>query len=496
MPDFSRILLLGHSQYRYLYVELARKLKAKHGSEIYLYCAKEQRSKFWHDKNKDGVFSGIIANETLYRAVALPVDDTEGLFKRASELEAWLGTTINALAVTDRHLGRGYALAGFNHPRSYASEQTSYAQMVAGFVALIEFWRNQFETKSPTLVIDCGKVAALICRRMNIPYRTLAGSRYKNLHQWAHNEYCENPRIEERYRELENTNVTTIDSPYHSHMTLRRMFNRNVTVWGVLGQIYLILKRQLYKRIRRPEDKSGYYLLDEVRYVWRRRTDMRRLKALSKPLSTLEGESFVYYPLHTEPETALQTLSPEYFFQLSCIAALSRDLPAGVILAVKETYEAIGRRPADFYRQLADFKNVVIIDMMELELEVVRRAAIVATITGTGGFEGAVMGKPVITFGRHNQYNFLPHVSVVDDEAKLKDVLHAALVGDKHRDSSKVAGARFLQAVCDESFDLRDYDYIRLDRFDSGVVEEAVAFLERSLEQSWKPPKKLLRTRL
>ena len=67
-------------------------------------------------------------------------------------------------------------------------------------------------------------------------------------------------------------------------------------------------------------------------------------------------------------------MSPEYFYQLSCIAALSRDLPAGAILVVKETLAATGRRPRDFYAQIKEFKNVVMLDIRELGLEVVRAA--------------------------------------------------------------------------------------------------------------------------
>ncbi len=161
-------------------------------------------------------------------------------------------------------------------------------------------------------------------------------------------------------------------------------------------------------------------------------------------------------------------------------------------LAIKETYEAIGRRPADFYRQIAEFKNVVILDMMELGLEVARRSVAVATITGTGGFECAVMGKPVITFGRHNQYNFLPHVLLVTDEIELKSLLQTALDGSLEQEA-KINGARFLQAVCDESFDLREYDYIHLDQFEPQAIDDAIASLKQGLERAWTPAERSLR---
>jgi hypothetical protein len=256
-------------------------------------------------------------------------------------------------------------------------------------------------------------------------------------------------------------------------MALRKRFVRDVALAGVARRCATILLRHAYWRLRGYAKAKGYYPLEEVAYIRRRRADMLRLEALSRPLSSLEGRRFVYYPLHTEPETALQTLSPEYFYQLSAIAALARDLPAGVMLAVKETYEAVGRRPADFYRQIAEFKNVVILDMLELGLEVVRKADAVATITGTGGFEGAVLGKPVISFGRHNQYNILAHVYTVTDETRLEDDLRRALDPGFDRAKARRDGARFLEATKTISFDLAGFHHAAADSVEAGVLDAA-----------------------
>ena len=92
------------------------------------------------------------------------------------------------------------------------------------------------------------------------------------------------------------------------------------------------------------------------------------------------------------------------------------------MLAVKDTYAAVGVRPDNFYDQIRAFKNVVLLDTMILG-HVIRQAELVATITGTAGFEAAVMGKPVISFGHHNIYNFLPHVRLITDERDLKPAL-------------------------------------------------------------------------
>lgn len=478
---FQRVFLVAHSQYRYLFIDIARELRAKHGSEIFLYCSTGQEARFWEGEGDPGLFSAISVVDHLYRAARNPVADRELVIRKAREHEEILGATINTLAVADRHLGRGYALGGFRHPRSRISEGVSYEQMLNGYSTLVDFWIEEFRRHRPTMVLNGGKVPALLCRRYGVTFRTLAGSRFRNFHQWAHNEFFENPLIAPAFDRSEKRGSIDIETPYYAHMTLRQRFLRRTKLGRVIFESLRFVAQNIYWSLRGYQKAKGYYLAERVSYLWRRRADILRYRRLSRPLASLEGQPFVYYPLHTEPETALQTLSPEYFYQLAFIAALSRDLPAGVKLGVKETFESVGRRPRDFYQQIAEFKNVVILDMMELGLDVGRKAELVATITGTGGFEAATMGKPVVTYGQHNQYSLLAHVEVIDDESKLKSILERFVEGNYDRESAASDGARFLDAVLSVSFDLRDYDYIDLKKYDPVVVGEALKSLEASV---------------
>ena len=149
--------------------------------------------------------------------------------------------------------------------------------------------------------------------------------------------------------------------------------------------------------------------------------------------------------------------------------------------SVKETYENRGRRPDNFYAQILSFKNVVLMDMLELGLEVVKRARAVATISGTAGMEAAVLGVPVISFGRHNLYNFLPHVRVIGREEDLKPALDAALSDSFDRDAAARDGARFLAALKTSSFDLRSLDLLKQNAPEPEAVEDAYRALVASV---------------
>ena len=150
-----------------------------------------------------------------------------------------------------------------------------------------------------------------------------------------------------------------------------------------------MIAQHLYWHLRRYDKRGGYFLSEQIKFLWAYRASALKLRPpFTKSLSDLEGKKFVFFPLHTEPETALQGMSPEFMFQLEAITAIARDLPADTFLVVKEAFHALGRRPRDFYAQISAFKNIVLLDTHEYGLEVVKKANAIATITGTAGYGG------------------------------------------------------------------------------------------------------------
>lgn len=474
------ILIGAHSQYRAVYSSVAKVLQTQ-GSNVHLSVATAEEKKFYETRDI-GRYASITVANWLYGACRDVVADPDAVLRQAAENEKRLGATYNEIMLTDRHLGRGYALGGFRHPRSKVSEETSYIQAVHAINKTVAFWEELIERADAGLIINCGKIGALIARMLGIPYRVLAASRYKNYHYWAIDEYFRNPEFASAYAQVSSKEELSVEAPYATHLQMRTYFSKHLTFQGAALDSIRLIAQRCYWRLRGYEKaKYGYYLLDEVAYLWRRYNDMRQMAKKGLSLDSLKGQRFIYYPLHTEPESALQMLSPKYFSQLNCIASLARDAPAGVLLAVKETVAAAGRRPRDFYDQIAAFKNVVFIDPNELGLRVISNAATVATITGTGGFEAAAMGKPVISFGQHNIYNFLPHVSVIANPDDLATALQQALGLEVDHDCARRDGARFLCAISQASFDLEDFSILKPDEIDQTAVEASVRSLLTSV---------------
>lgn len=479
----SGVALVAGSETRLFMLEVARLLKLRHGSVLHLYCSGPQEVMFYKERDTEGLFASITDADVLLPSTLRTDLDEPSVVARARKFEARIGSTYNMLAVANRHLGRGYALGGFYHPRSRVSQNTTYLQLLHAYNETLAFWEREFREKGISLVLNGGKEAACMARALGLPCRALAGARYKNYHYWGWNEFNENPSIEIAYHNGVSVPVEGLNEPYLAHRVNRSRFLGESGFASMVKKLLMATARHSYWYVRGYKKAKGYYLRENLKYYMRQWREYNRLRKLARvKLADLKGQSFVFYPLHLEPEAALQILSPEYFYQLSSIAAISRDLPAGTLLAIKEAFGAIGRRPANFYDQIAELKNVVMLDTMELGLDVVREARAVATINGTAGFEAAVMGKPVIAFGRHNTYNFLPHVRVVTHEAKLKKYLHDALNGGIDEETARKDGLRFLQAVVASSFDMRNYDYVKLREFERQTVEDAYQSLLRSLQ--------------
>lgn len=470
------------SEARYLLIDLAKRLRHRHGSALHVYATTRQDADFYESINQDGLFASVNDAGVLMRSALEPVADEAAVLARARHFERKIGETYNRVAVAHRHFGRGYALGGFHHPRSRVSQHATYGQLLQAYNKTFEFWEREFAEKQLSLVVNGGKEVCCIARANGVPYRSYASARYKNYHYWTSDEYWSHPDLERTYRKIvSEAQAADIANPYLSEGSQRRRFLKRARLEVMVGRLGWIVMQNLYWRLRGYDKVTGYLLRDRLRHEVRRCVGIRRLnRAGYAKLDEIDGP-FVFYPLHTEPEASIGRFSPEYFSQLTAIATLARDLPAGVRLAVKETIYSAGRRPDNFYDQIADLKNVVMLDIWERGVDVVRQAAAVATITGTAGLEGAAMGKPIISFGQHNIYEFLPHVFVVRDDCDLREILRCALeeVSPKR---ARADGARFLQALEASCFDLGNYDYVDLNSYDDDTVERAYQALVQSLD--------------
>jgi len=106
----------------------------------------------------------------------------------------------------------------------------------------------------------------------------------------------------------------------------------------------------------------------------------------------------VFYAFQYQPEQS--TLSQGIFYanQIALIENISKSLPLGYTLIVKEHPWGRGARPVWQYQHLADFYNIQFCDAPSKEI--IAKVEAVIVISGTVGFEALMLEKPTIVMGR------------------------------------------------------------------------------------------------
>jgi len=166
----------------------------------------------------------------------------------------------------------------------------------------------------------------------------------------------------------------------------------------------------LKKTLRKIRDPGiGLYaLIQRARY--------NRYKVESaEAVQTLSPDfSYIYFPLHLQPEMTTSAIGGIYSDQLLAIERLARKIPDDVQIVVKENPKQTEfQRSQTFYRRLKMIPNVVLITANYNTYDLIKGSEFVATITGTAGWEAINMGKPALVFGKA-WYESLPGVFKYD----------------------------------------------------------------------------------
>ncbi len=129
--------------------------------------------------------------------------------------------------------------------------------------------------------------------------------------------------------------------------------------------------------------------------------EAKRARAQRRLLRISGSETpFVYFPLHYEPEANADVYGGEFAFQPDALAALSAALPKGWSILIKENpAQGFVRRGEAFHRLIEALPNVFWAPDDTPSALLVERAALVASLCGTVGYEALLAGKPCLYFG-------------------------------------------------------------------------------------------------
>jgi len=141
-------------------------------------------------------------------------------------------------------------------------------------------------------------------------------------------------------------------------------------------------------------------------------------------------EKFVLVALHYQPEETSCPTGGTYSDQILMIQLLDQLLPKNTDVIIKEHksqfythQEGASGRTSLFYKRISQISSrVKFISESYDPFELIDKAEIVVTISGTIGWESAIRGTPVFVFGRA-WYEEMPRVYKVKSKESLLDAL-------------------------------------------------------------------------
>ena len=167
------------------------------------------------------------------------------------------------------------------------------------------------------------------------------------------------------------------------------------------------LPKRMLRFIHRLFERPDLFSLDTIRVSF-----MRNIPVLRKIVRGLRQyrnasqfdfgelnalpEKFIYYPIQYTPEASINTPAPYFIDQERAIDALRYAMPNDFVLVVKEHWACIPVRPVPFMRRIRRLPGISVARYDLPSLELVRRASLTATVTGTAAMEAALLGRPAL----------------------------------------------------------------------------------------------------
>lgn len=144
---------------------------------------------------------------------------------------------------------------------------------------------------------------------------------------------------------------------------------------------------------------------------------------------------FVYYPLHVDPEMTTMVLGDKLTDQVATIAAISKQMPAGYKLIVKEHIPMLGKRPWGYYKAINSLPDVHMVSPFESSFKIIQKAALTVVITGTSAWENMMFGRVPVIMGNVHFLNleegaiYAPELTTL--HAKIKEAMNAKPVSSE-----------------------------------------------------------------
>ncbi|MDA3867662.1 MAG: hypothetical protein PF489_13065 [Salinivirgaceae bacterium] len=136
---------------------------------------------------------------------------------------------------------------------------------------------------------------------------------------------------------------------------------------------------------------------------------------------------YIVLPLHYQPEMTSNPSGDIFTDQMLCVEMLAKNLPSGYQIYIKEHRsqfyahtEGHSYRIKEFYDDLLSYPQVKLVSLDYDIFTLIKNSKAIATVTGTAGWEGMVLGKPVVIFGLSWYEKYKGVLKITDEESASK----------------------------------------------------------------------------
>lgn len=137
-----------------------------------------------------------------------------------------------------------------------------------------------------------------------------------------------------------------------------------------------------------------------------------------------KNERFIYFPLQLQPEASTGAVSPLIMNQIYVIENISKTMPLGFTLVVKEHPVAIGMREQNFYRLVQRLPRVKLLGDEYSGKDLVKNSQLVIGYGGTTLFECVTNAKKIMLLSKDYMYTDSKLIKISKDF----DSLHNEIV--------------------------------------------------------------------
>jgi hypothetical protein len=414
------------------------------------------------DKNVEKIIQNNLGSDTkiirLDERKKKAEVNNHNIIKEAHWFEQKYDVLFSSLLAMDRGLGQGYFLSVKNVPHIGKSYWT-YAEKIRELVASYQVYENIIKDFDVVIVTDISPIIYSICSKNKCHNFALSQTRFGDRFMWSNDRFMTNKKIRDKIDKLvlQNYNVDN-----HSQIIFEadgggalNLSNAKVSLIKTFKQIYSVFINEIKKILLGNFSKNGYMPFAWIPNIFISWKNYRYLDKLSIHPSDSNIDKVVYMTLHIEPEISLFRYSPEFSNVYEAIVWISKSLPAGVTLIIKEHPISLAVRSVHFYKFLLKIPNVKLAHIDSLSSEWIERATFISTITGSVGTEAVFYKKPVLSFGKHQLINHLPSVEYVSNYDETKAAIKKLL--EIKNNVLDISRSSLYEGIFQSSIDLPDF---------------------------------------